>query len=203
MEPLWSPAGATGGSPWQVEVSRKRLRQAKTVAVGCHRLPETFMVRRGSAVRVRQRASRKALQMGICCCLLRRNVRASRVRDGYILGLAGTRGHARRLAAQPETCSRHSIASTHPKTSCKAEAGVACSDAMLTPSFAREEVIGIPTTPDLEGQPFRPPEVRACDPRRSRSYTPASASAHGTRMCVQAWRCAVAFDALPRAVAVR
>jgi class 3 adenylate cyclase len=25
-EPLWSPAGATGGSPWQVEVSRKRLR---------------------------------------------------------------------------------------------------------------------------------------------------------------------------------
>ena len=26
MEPLWSPAGATGGSPWQMEVSRKRLR---------------------------------------------------------------------------------------------------------------------------------------------------------------------------------
>jgi hypothetical protein len=97
--------------------------------------------------------------MGICCCLPRRNVRASRVRDGYILGLAGTRGHARRLAAQPETCSRHSIASTHLKTSCKAGVGVACSDATLTPSFAREEVIGIPTTPDLERQPFRPPEV--------------------------------------------
>jgi len=98
------------------------------------------MVRRGSTVRVRQRASRKALQMGICCCLPRRNLRASRVRDGYILGLAGTRGHARRLAAQPETCSRHSIASTHPKSSCKAEVGVACSDATLTPSFAREGI---------------------------------------------------------------
>ena len=117
------------------------------------------MVRRGSAVRVRQRASRKALQMGICCCLPRRNVRASRVRDGYILGLAGTRGHARRLAAQPETCSRHSIASTHPKTSCKAEVGVACSDATLTPSSLERRSPGIPTTPDLERQPFRPPEV--------------------------------------------
>jgi hypothetical protein len=99
------------------------------------------MVRRGSTVRVRQRASRKALQMGIWRCLPRQNLRASRVRDGYILGLAGIRGHARRLAAQPETCSRHSIASTHPTNSCKAEVGVACSDARLTPSFAREGVI--------------------------------------------------------------
>jgi hypothetical protein len=107
-------------------------------SLACPRFPPPCsMVRRGSTVRVRQRASRKPLQMGICCCLPRRNVRASRVRDGYILGLAGTRGHARRLAAQPESCSRHSIASTHPKTSCKAEVGVACSDATLTPFFAK------------------------------------------------------------------
>jgi hypothetical protein len=95
------------------------------------------MVRRGSTVRVRQRASK-------CCCLARRNLRASRVRDGYILGLAGTRGHARRLAAQPETCSRHSIASTHPKSSCKAEVGVACSDATLTPSSLERRSSGFP-----------------------------------------------------------
>jgi len=38
MEPLWSPAVATGG---------KRLRQPKTVAVGCDRLPEAFHGKEG------------------------------------------------------------------------------------------------------------------------------------------------------------
>jgi hypothetical protein len=132
-DPGWSVYGAQQAQP--VAISGKSPSRGKRqnkpnllpwVASGCR---GRQMVRRGSAVRVRQRASRKVLQMGICCCLPRRNVRASRVRDGYILGLAGTRGHARRLAAQPETCSRHSIASTHPKSSCKAEVGVACSDA--------------------------------------------------------------------------
>jgi hypothetical protein len=40
MEPLWSRAGATGRNRWQIEGSPKRLKQAKTVAVGCDRLPE-------------------------------------------------------------------------------------------------------------------------------------------------------------------
>jgi hypothetical protein len=153
---LRSLAGASSGKCPRPENGQNKPISLPLIATGCR---DPKMVRRGSTVRVRQRASRKALQMGICCCLARRNLRASRVRDGYILGLAGTRGHTRRLAAEPETCSRHSIASTHPKSSCKAEVGVACSDATLTPSFAREEVIGIPTTPDLERQPFRPPEV--------------------------------------------
>jgi hypothetical protein len=39
MEPLWSRAGATGGKRWQMADTRKRLRYAKTVAVGCDRLP--------------------------------------------------------------------------------------------------------------------------------------------------------------------
>lgn len=42
MERLWSRAGATSGNRWQMERRRKRLRQAKTVAVGCHQLPESF-----------------------------------------------------------------------------------------------------------------------------------------------------------------
>src|SRR6266511_347045 len=35
MERLWSPAVATGGNRWQVGRPRRRLKQAKTVAVGC------------------------------------------------------------------------------------------------------------------------------------------------------------------------
>jgi hypothetical protein len=47
MEPLWSPAGATGGKRWQIGRLRKRLKQAKTVAAGCDRLPETFHGKEG------------------------------------------------------------------------------------------------------------------------------------------------------------
>jgi hypothetical protein len=39
MEHLWSQAVATDGNPWQMGWSRKRLKQAKTVAVGCDQLP--------------------------------------------------------------------------------------------------------------------------------------------------------------------
>jgi hypothetical protein len=49
MEPLWSPAVATGGNPWQMRTPGKRLKEAKTVAVGCDQLPEVFMVRVASA----------------------------------------------------------------------------------------------------------------------------------------------------------
>lgn len=38
MEPLWSPVVATGGNRWQNATPQKRLKQAKTVAVGCDRL---------------------------------------------------------------------------------------------------------------------------------------------------------------------
>ena len=39
MERLWSLAGATSGNRRQVLRSRKRLKQAKTVATGCDQLP--------------------------------------------------------------------------------------------------------------------------------------------------------------------
>src|ERR671937_530758 len=42
MEPLWSPVVATGGKRWQIELARTAPEQAKTVAVGCEQLRETF-----------------------------------------------------------------------------------------------------------------------------------------------------------------
>src|SRR2546427_9971710 len=49
LEPLWSPVVATGGHQWQIGSAPKARKQAKSVATGCHRLPETFMVSRASA----------------------------------------------------------------------------------------------------------------------------------------------------------
>ena len=39
VEHLWSRAGATSGNWWQMGTARRRLKQAKTVAMGCDRLP--------------------------------------------------------------------------------------------------------------------------------------------------------------------
>lgn len=39
VERLWSRAGAINGNRWQMAPRRKRLKQAKTVAVRCQRLP--------------------------------------------------------------------------------------------------------------------------------------------------------------------
>jgi hypothetical protein len=39
MEPLWSPVVATGGNRSQIARAGKPPKQAKTVAVGCDRLP--------------------------------------------------------------------------------------------------------------------------------------------------------------------
>jgi hypothetical protein len=47
MELLWSPAVATGRNRWQMERRRRRLRQAKTVAMGCDQLPESFHGKEG------------------------------------------------------------------------------------------------------------------------------------------------------------
>jgi hypothetical protein len=59
MEPLWSPVVATGGNPSQIESLANGLNQAKllpSVATSCR---WQRMVRRGSTVRVRQRALQK------------------------------------------------------------------------------------------------------------------------------------------------
>src|SRR5262249_36840753 len=42
MEPLWSPVVATGGNRSQIGHAQKPQKQAKTVAVGCDRLPQSF-----------------------------------------------------------------------------------------------------------------------------------------------------------------
>jgi hypothetical protein len=39
MEQLWRQAGATSGNQSQTLRDQKRWEQAKTVAMGCHRLP--------------------------------------------------------------------------------------------------------------------------------------------------------------------
>jgi hypothetical protein len=39
VEPLWSPVVATGGNQSQIGFAREPQEQAKTVAVGCPRLP--------------------------------------------------------------------------------------------------------------------------------------------------------------------
>jgi hypothetical protein len=72
-----------GGNGWQsvashVAATKRRNREPlPSVATGCRQ-----MVRRGSTVRVRQRASRSALQNGYLSCL-----------SGKRLSRAGTRGH--------------------------------------------------------------------------------------------------------------
>src|SRR6266540_2979281 len=47
MSSLWSPAGATSGNQSQMVRPEKRLKQAKSVAYSCHRLPETFHGKQG------------------------------------------------------------------------------------------------------------------------------------------------------------
>src|SRR2546421_9784161 len=59
MEPLWSPVVTIGGNQLQIGRPSKPQKQAKSVAARCHRLPREIMVRRGSTVRVRQRALQK------------------------------------------------------------------------------------------------------------------------------------------------
>ena len=47
MEPLWSPVVATVGNCWQIDRPSKPRKQAKSVAIGCHWLRETFHGKQG------------------------------------------------------------------------------------------------------------------------------------------------------------
>src|SRR5207247_5192662 len=47
MEPLWSSVVATGGNQWQIGRAPKPRKQAKSVAMRCHRLPEKFHGKQG------------------------------------------------------------------------------------------------------------------------------------------------------------
>jgi hypothetical protein len=58
-----SPVVATGDNQLEIGRAWKPLNQARSVAVCCHQLLRAAHGRRGSTVRVRQRASRKDLQI--------------------------------------------------------------------------------------------------------------------------------------------
>src|SRR5919108_3637761 len=64
MECLWSRAVATGGNGWQMKRLRTRLKQAKTVAVGCDRLPEEFHGKEGVDGSSPSEGSAKASEAG-------------------------------------------------------------------------------------------------------------------------------------------
>jgi hypothetical protein len=135
---LWSPVVATDGNQLQIGRPAKPQKQAKSVATGCHRLPARFHGKEGvDGSSPSEGLNKKDLQMGILRCLHGRKSDASRVRDGYILGLAGTRGHPRRLATQRMTWSGHAIATNDSKGSCKAASCVARTGAEVTTSFAK------------------------------------------------------------------
>ena len=106
----WDANGSIVSSLETASTSRISL---PPTATGC---PQSRMVRRGSTVRVRQRACTTALQIGMC-------------------------GHSRHLGTYATMRSRHSIATRDPKSSCKAFC-VARTDEEVIPSFAREGVIG-------------------------------------------------------------
>jgi hypothetical protein len=101
MEPLWSPAVATGRNRSQMAQLRVRRKQAKTVAMRCQRLPEMFHGKEGVDGSSPSEACTKALQEAVFCCL------------GVIRLVAGTRrvhfgtsgalgGQARSTATQAE-----------------------------------------------------------------------------------------------------
>ena len=72
MEPLWSPAVATRSNRWQMGRPHERLKHAKTLAVGCDRLPETFHGKEGVDGSSPSEGSAKAPQSGAssfeCTC---------------------------------------------------------------------------------------------------------------------------------------
>jgi hypothetical protein len=69
MEPLWSPVVATGGKWWQIGLARNAPEQAKTVAVGCDRLPESFDGKEGVDGSSPSEGL-KYLQKSYFCCLI-------------------------------------------------------------------------------------------------------------------------------------
>jgi hypothetical protein len=71
MEPLWSPAVATGSNRWQMGGRPERLRQAQTIAVGCDRLPKLFHGKEGVDGSSPSEGL-KYLQIRYFCCLFRR-----------------------------------------------------------------------------------------------------------------------------------
>ena len=84
MEPLRTPVVATGGNQRQIYGTLKPRKQAKSVATGCNRLPETFHGKEGSTGSSPSEGLQKALQSGLVLSAAA-NAEPPRGRDGYIL----------------------------------------------------------------------------------------------------------------------
>src|SRR5439155_10147383 len=69
MEPLWSPVGATGRNWRQIDGAGNPRKQAKSVATGCDRLPETFHGKEGvSGSSPEEGSKRPANQLFLLFC---------------------------------------------------------------------------------------------------------------------------------------
>src|SRR6266545_833538 len=97
--------------------------------------------------------------MGMSCCLRWRDL-SSRVRDGYILGLAATRGHARRLATPRRPWSTVSIAANNSQKCLQQYVSV-------LPTLARKRA-----PPSLERGSFGSARERGCGRRAAAAVGP-------------------------------
>ena len=97
MERLWSQAVATGGNRWQIRHRRKPRNQAKTVAVGCDRLPRRAHGKEGVDGSSPSEGFDKMPANGHFVVVCPNN---TRVRGGYI---PGTRDALRSLATSGGT----------------------------------------------------------------------------------------------------
>jgi hypothetical protein len=104
MEPLWSPVVATGGDRSQIAQAQTPPKQAKPlpwVATGCRK---QRMVRRGSTVRVRQRALQKRRITGLFPLVC--------PATGRFVGLSGPKWASR---AGPTRCARRRARRSRPR----------------------------------------------------------------------------------------
>src|SRR6266511_580108 len=119
---------------------RRRLKPAKTVAVGCHRWPRPQNGKEGVDGSSPSEGSVKCLQMGMYCCLPRRILDPSRVTKRVHFG---TGGHSRARATSRDSASvvleTRGRDRRHGKT-LQTGTRVARAGAKLSPSFAREGV---------------------------------------------------------------
>jgi hypothetical protein len=128
---------------WQAVASAAAPNRAETSANRCRGLRRSV---RGLCT--------KALQIGLGW----RDFDASRVRDGYILGLR------REMSRVPARARVIRSPTTGSESSCNPSVGVARAGAKLTTSFAREGVIGIAATPRFQ--------IAGLSRRRSRVRVP-------------------------------
>jgi hypothetical protein len=141
MEPLWRPRGC---KRWQSSANRGPAEAAETSenrCDRCHPLPEKFHGKEGVDGSSPSEGLQKLPGNGHLVLPVMARFGLSRVRDGYIFGLAGICGHGRRLPTQHWACRQTRPRAPISESPCKESFNVACVGATLTPSFGREGVV--------------------------------------------------------------